>query len=203
QGNVVSVTDALGKTTTYAYDGFGDLVQTTDPVGNVAAASYDVRGAKIASSDPDLGSWSYAYNTLGLLVSQTDAKSQTVSLSYDKLDRPVQVIEPDMTSVWVYDTAANGIGKLVSTSITAGPGSGYSRSISYDALGRQSQVATTIDGNTYTMTATYDANSLLAKVDYPSGFTARYGHTSLGDANELSDDASGQAYWTASTADAE
>ena len=30
-----------------------------------------------------------------------------------------------MTSVWVYDTAANGIGKLASASITAGPMAGY------------------------------------------------------------------------------
>ncbi|WP_316233728.1 RHS repeat-associated core domain-containing protein [Bradyrhizobium sp. SZCCHNPS2010] len=203
QGNVVSVTDALSHTMTYAYDAVGDLVRATDPVGNVVTATYDVRGSKIASSDPDLGNWSYGYNTLGLLVSQTDAKGQTVSLAYDKLDRLVQTVEPDMTSVWAYDTAAHGIGKLASAGITAGPGSGFSRATSYDALGRPSQVATTIDGATYVVGATYDANGLLAKVSYPSGFTARYGHTALGDANQLLDDATGQAYWTANTLDAE
>jgi hypothetical protein len=46
----------------------------------------------------------------------------------------VQQIEPDMTSVWVYDTAAHGIRKLALTGITAGPGNGYPRSTSYDAL---------------------------------------------------------------------
>ncbi|WP_316233741.1 RHS repeat-associated core domain-containing protein [Bradyrhizobium sp. SZCCHNPS2010] len=203
QGNIVSVTDALGHIMSYGYDAVGDLVQTTDPVGNVVTASYDLRGNKIASSDPDLGNWRYNYNTLGLLVSQTDAKGQTVSLTYDKLGRLVQTVEPDMTSVWVYDTAAHGIGKLASTSITAGPGSGFSRATSYDALGRPIQVATTIDGATYVVGATYDANGLLAKVSYPSGFTARYGHTALGDANQLLDDATGQAYWTANTLDAE
>ncbi|MGJ4945582.1 RHS repeat-associated core domain-containing protein [Bradyrhizobium sp. HKCCYLS1011] len=203
QGNVVSVTDALGHTMTYAYDGVGNLLRTTDPVGNVVTAAYDVRGNKVASSDPDLGSWSYGYNTLGLLVSQTDAKGQTVSLAYDKLDRLVQTVEPDMTSVWAYDTAVHGVGKLASTSITAGPGNGFSRATSYDALGRPMQVATTIDGATYVVGATYDANGLLAKVSYPSGFTARYGHTALGDANQLLDDATGQSYWTANTLDAE
>ncbi|WP_244425208.1 RHS repeat domain-containing protein [Bradyrhizobium sp. STM 3843] len=203
QGNVVSATDALGHTMTYAYDGLGNLLRTTDPVGNVVTASYDVRGNKVASADPDLGNWSYGYNTLGLLVSQMDAKGQTVSLAYDKLDRLVQTVEPDMTSAWVYDTAAHGIGKLASTSITVGPGSGFSRSASYDALGRPIQVATTIDGATYIIGATYDANGSLAKVSYPSGFTARYGHTALGDANQLLDDATGQVYWTANTLDAE
>ncbi|MGJ5135615.1 RHS repeat-associated core domain-containing protein [Bradyrhizobium oligotrophicum] len=203
QSQVVSVTDAMGKTLTAAYDAVGNMVQTTDPVGNVVSATYDLRGRKIASNDPDLGSWSYSYNTLGQLVTQTDAKGQIVSVSYDKLGRTVQRVEPDMTSVWVYDTAANGIGKLASTGITSGSGNGFARSVSYDSLGRPLQVVTTIDGATYTMGATYDANSRLTKVSYPSGFTARYGYNSLGFANQLQDDATSQSYWTAYAMDAE
>ena len=203
QGNVVSVTDALGKTMTYIYDPFGNLVRTSDAVGNVTTASYDLRGDKISSFDPDLGPWSYTYNTLGLLISQTDGKNQTVNLSYDKLDRLVDLGEPDMNSIWAYDTAAYGVGKLASTSITGGPGTGFSRNMSYDALGRPIQVATTIDGATYVMGASYDANSLLTKISYPSGFTARYDHTSLGDTSQLLDDATGQSYWTPYSLDAE
>ncbi|CCE06201.1 exported hypothetical protein [Bradyrhizobium sp. STM 3843] len=203
QSQIVSVTDALGKTLTASYDAVGNMVQTTDPDGNVVTASYDLRGRKIASSDPDLGSWSYSYNTLGLLTGQTDAKAQTVTLTYDKLNRLVQRVEPDMTSVWVYDSAANGIGKLASSSITAGSGNGFARSFSYDSLGRPSQVATTVDGASYTMGATYDANGRLTKVSYPSGFTARYGYNSLGFANQLQDDATAQSYWTANAMDAE
>ncbi|CCD94777.1 hypothetical protein BRAO375_3690005 [Bradyrhizobium sp. ORS 375] len=203
QGQVVSVTDTLGKTMTYAYDAVGNLVQTTDALGNIVSATYDLRGRKIASSDPDLGNWTYSYNTLGQLVTQTDAKGQTVSLSYDKLGRMVQRVEPDMTSVWAYDTAANGIGKLASSGITSGSGNGFARSFSYDSLGRPLQVATKIDGATYTMGATYDANSRLIKVSYPSGFTARYGYNSLGFANQLQDDATSQGFWTANAMDAD
>jgi YD repeat-containing protein len=134
QGQVITVTDALDKTMIYAYDAFGNMTQTTDPVGNVVAATYDLRGRKIASTDPDLGYWTYSYNTLGELLSQTDAKSQVTSLTYDKLDRVVQRVEADMTSQWVYDTATNGIGKLASTAITAGPGAGFQRSVGYDTL---------------------------------------------------------------------
>jgi RHS repeat-associated protein len=203
QGKVVSVTDALNNTMTYAYDAVGNLVQTTDAAGNVVTASYDLRGRKVASSDPDLGNWSYVYNTLGLLVSQTDAKSQIATLTYDQLDRLVQRAEADMTSVWTYDTAANGIGKLTSSGITAGTGAGFARSVSYDTLGRAIQVATIIDGTTYTTGASYDANSRLTKVSYPSGFTARYGYNGLGFANQLFDDGTSQTYWTANAMDAE
>lgn len=179
QGKLVSVTDPLGSTMTYAYDAVGNTVRTTDAVGNIVSATYDQRGRRVASSDPDLGSWTYAYNVFGELTSQTDAKGQTTTIAYDKLGRMVQRVEADVTSIWSYDTAARGIGKLASSSITAGRGAGFVRSLSYDTLGRPSQIATTVDGTTYTMGAVYDANSRLSKVSYPSGFTARYGYNSL------------------------
>jgi YD repeat-containing protein len=94
-----------------------------------------VRGRKIASNDPDLGAWTYAYDTASELVSQTDAKSQTTTLTYDILGRLTQRVEPDMTSVWVYDTAPNGIGKVANASITAGPSAGYRRSFVAGRLG--------------------------------------------------------------------
>jgi RHS repeat-associated protein len=203
QSKVVSVTDALGNTMTSGYDAVGNLVRTTDAVGNVVTASYDLRGRKTASSDPDLGNWSYTYNTLGEILTQTDAKGQKVSLTYDKLDRVVQRVEPDMTSHWVYDTAAHGIGKLASSSITAGPASGFARSLSYDTLGRAAQVSTTIDGKTYVMGGTYDANGRLIKVSYPSGFTADYSYNNLGYATNLQEDATGYSLWTATFVDAE
>jgi RHS repeat-associated protein len=202
QGKVVSVTDALGNTMLYAYDPFGNLIQTTDAQTNIVTASYDTRGRKTASNDPDLGNWTYSYDTLGQITSQTDAKGQLTTFSYDLLSRPVQRVEADMTSIWVYDRAANGIGKLASSSITSGPGAGFARGLSYDTLGRPVQVATTISGTTYTMGASYDANSRLTSVSYPSGFTAKYSYTNLGFANQLQDNTSGQSYWTANAMDA-
>jgi len=166
QGQVVSVTDAAGKITSYAYDPFGKLIKTTDAVGNVVTATYDVRGRKTASSDPDLGAWTYAYDTANELVSQTDAKNQTSTFSYDKLGRMTQRVEPDMTSVWTYDTAAHGIGKVATAGITAGPSAGYQRSFGYDTLGRAIQATVTVSSTNYTFAATYDGNSRLGSVTY-------------------------------------
>jgi RHS repeat-associated protein len=203
RGEVLSVTDAMGQTMTYGYDAFGSLVRTTDAAGNIITATYDQRGRKIASNDPDMGVWSYTYNVLSQLTSQTDAKSQVATVSYDVLGRTVQRVEPDMTSVWVYDTAAHGVGKLASTSITSGPGAGFQRSVGYDTLGRPVQVATTIDSAVYTMAAAYDANGRLNQVSYPSGFVANYAYNSLGFANGLADGVAAQTYWTGNALDAE
>jgi RHS repeat-associated protein len=206
QGQVVSVADAQGNVTRYYYDPFGNLVETIDTTGqNVVSATYDARGRKIATSDPDLGAWSYSYNTLNQLVSQTDAKGQTSQFTYDVLGRLIQRTEGDMTATWTYDTAPYGIGKLASAGAT-GPAAGtnpFQRAMSYDGLGRPSQVATTIDGATYTISGSYDANGRLSQVAYPSGLAVNYGYTSLGYVQQLSDASSGQIYWTANARDAE
>jgi RHS repeat-associated protein len=201
-GQTVSVIDAAGKVTSFAYDPFGKMIQTTDAVGNVVTATYDVRGRKIASNDPDLGAWTYAYDTASELVSQTDAKQQTTTFTYDILGRLTQRVEPDMTSVWVYDTAANGIGKVASASITAGPSAGYQRSFAYDTLTRPIQATVTAGGTAYTFAATYDAASRLSSVTYPSGLVLNYTYTSLGYASQIVGPG-GIAHWTANARDAE
>jgi RHS repeat-associated protein len=203
RGDVIQVTDALQNNMYYVYDPLGNLLSTTDVEGNTVTATYDLRGRKISSSDPDLGAWNYRYDTLGEIVSQTDAKGQTTSLSYDLLGRPAQRVEPDMTSVWTYDTAPMGIGKIASTSIIAGRGAGYQRSYGYDEFSRPSQVATTVNGNTYTFSATYDLNGRLNIVNYPSGSSVQYSYNSLGYSNQLSDAYSGNAFWTLNALDAE
>ena len=48
---------------------------------------------------------------MGELISSTDAKTRP-PLYYDLLGRMIQRTAPDQTSYWVYDAAANGIGKL-------------------------------------------------------------------------------------------
>jgi YD repeat-containing protein len=203
QGKVVSVTDAANNITSYSYDPFGNLTRTTDAVGNAVTASYDTRGRKISANDPNMGAWSYGYDTLDELVSQVDAKSQAATLSYDKLGRLTQRVEPDMTAAWIYDTAAHGIGKLSSESITAGADAGFQRTYSYDTLGRPSTVATTIGTSTYTISGAYDANGRLSTVTYPSGFAVNYLYTSLGYAQQLTNSTTGQVYWTANARDAE
>ncbi|MDC7789639.1 DUF637 domain-containing protein [Rhodoplanes sp. TEM] len=72
----------------------------------------------------------------------------------------------------------------------------------YDALGRPSQIATTVEGAVYTFGAGYDVNGRLSQVSYPSGFVARYGYNALGYADQLSD-AGAQVFWTANALDAE
>ncbi len=80
-----------------------------------------------------------------------------------------------MTSGWVFDTAANGIGKLASATASGtavgGPAGGFERTFTYDSLTRpDAGGACAVNNNTwFNFSATYDANSRLASVTYPSG----------------------------------
>jgi RHS repeat-associated protein len=222
QGNVVIVTDlkpgdtdpSARTTTTYAYDPFGKLISTTDALNNNSYATYDKRGRKTASDDPDLGHWTYTYDAASELISQTDAKGQATTFFYDQLGRMVQRVEPDLTSTWTYDHPSDGtsngagIGKLASTTASGaavgGPSGGIVKTFAYDSLSRPTQVGTLINNNTssFYFSATYDANSRLASVTYPSGLVAFYGYTSLGYLQEITG-LDSKAYWTANARDAE
>jgi RHS repeat-associated protein len=63
------------------------------------------------------------------------------------------------------------------------------------------QATATISSTNYSFYASYDANSRLSTVTYPSGFVATYSYTSLGYSQQVS--GGSQVYWTANTRDAE
>ncbi len=165
QGKVIYLEEEEGAWVEYEYDAVGNLIQT-NASGVITTMEYDARGHKIAMDDPDMGHWSYDYNAYGELIGQTDAKDQTVTMEYDALGRMIQRVEPEGTSSWTYDTAANGIGKLAEVN---GP-EGYHESYSYDSLGRPSATTTEADGKTLTTSTQYDAYSRVSLVTRPEGF---------------------------------
>ncbi len=153
----------------YAYDGFGDLLSTTDPAGNVVRMGYDTMGHKTSMTDPDpdLGSWTYVVDPAGRTRQQMDAKNQATWFVYDPLDRLTQRLESDLDSRWIFDTAANGVGKLAEsyTWIAATSTKDYRRVYAYDSLGRPSSSTATQDWD-YTQLNTYDSFGHLATVTH-------------------------------------
>ncbi|MEJ1415508.1 MAG: RHS repeat-associated core domain-containing protein, partial [Candidatus Sedimenticola sp. (ex Thyasira tokunagai)] len=176
QGKVVRVDEEEGGWVTYQYDALGNLLKT-DANGAIITLTYDSLGLnKIAMDDPDMGQWRYQYDILGNLIKQTDAKGQTVTQTYDLLDRMIKRVEPEGTTTWTYDSAANGIGKLAK--VTA-PGS-YTKTLGYDSLGRATTVATTADGQTHSITSAYDEFSRVSKVTRPGDFVVENDYNKLG-----------------------
>ncbi len=168
QGQVAQVKDTQNNLLSYTYDEFGSLKTTTDVLGNVTTITSDLRGRKITMIDPDMGTWSYFYNALGELIRQTDAKGQTATMAYDLLGRMTNRSEPDLVSTWTYDNCTKGVGKLCQASAN----NGYSRTQTYDSLGRPATLAATID-TAYSVTTTYDSSGRANTLTYPTGFAVQ------------------------------
>jgi RHS repeat-associated protein len=191
-----SIRDVNGTaaTVTYDYDAIGNLT-STNAAGVTTTMTYDNRGRKTQMVDPDMGTWTYGYNAFGELTSQTDAKSQSVTMGYDALGRMTSRVEAEGTTIWTYDTAANGKGKLASV---AAPGS-YGETYTYDSLGRPNTVSRTIDGVAYSIGQTYDGSGRPEKTVYPTGFQTKNVYNAFGFVKEVrrADGTTNELFWRA------
>lgn len=215
QGKVVSVTDAVGtadaSSVAYEYDNWGNLSKTTDAAGNVVTMGYDLLGRKTQLLDPDMGSWTYTVDNLGQVTSQIDAKGQTTTNTYDVLGRMTRRYESDLDSYWYYETNALGatcpmsIGKLCEATST----NGYYRRNIYDSLGRLGSQTTHIDVD-YVADWGYDTAGRLSTKTYPATVAAfptrlavKYNYNTNGILQSVANNATGAAYWTRNTENAD
>jgi YD repeat-containing protein len=83
-GQLRSVTDPLGHTTSYAYDGFGRLVTITNANGAVQE--------------------NLTYDSSDRVATRTDSEGRVLVYSYDNLDRVTRITYPDGTTTdYKYD----------------------------------------------------------------------------------------------------
>jgi RHS repeat-associated protein len=175
QGQVTAATSpnnvASGSTptnsTTYAYDGNGQLHTITPVTGT------------------SLGVKTYTYDAFGRAASETDGRGNTTSYTYDNDDRSLTTSFSDGThSVSAtYDQAGNlltensatgmitntydQLGHLLSTTNTAGGGT---ENYTYDKAGSE----LTSTNPTGTFTNKYDASGVLLQTAYPSSSGTGY-----------------------------
>lgn len=154
-GNMLSSTDATGRSTQYTYDPvFSKVASTTDPLGHVAQFTYDARGNPISVVDPKGNRSSYQYDSTGLLIESTDALNQKTKFIYDGFGNLITVTDPlGNTTSNLYD----GISRLIATRDSLG----RQTSFTYDARGR---LRTRTDAKGGVTTFTYDANGNLLSV---------------------------------------
>ena len=160
-------------TTTYAYDGLGNLQTLTDAKGNQSTMQYDTLSRKTTMHDPDMGDWTYQYDANGNLTLQTDAKTQQIHFQYDALNRRVQKdygTQKTLGSgdvVYTYDgTIDNRTGRLQQVNDASGTTIFY-----YDITGRVTKTDKIVDSTTYTTQSAYDALGRVTSLTYPDTST--------------------------------
>src|SRR3569833_2177190 len=128
-GNLTSIAAPLSRNTSQAYDALDRLQQITDPANGITRFAYDANDNLISVTDPRRLITSYTYNGFGDLLSQTSPDTGNTTNTYD-----------------------SG-GNLVTSTDARGAVSTYA----YDALNRVTSVAYALGGTTdQTVSFTYD-----------------------------------------------
>jgi RHS repeat-associated protein len=195
-GNLVSVTDAANRTTTYTYDALDRVTSITAADGGVTTIGYDVRGnvayvqdprsvrtsftydgfgQVLTQASPDSGTTSYAYDSAGRLITKTLANGKVINQTWDALDRMTSRWGGGRTESFTYDQGMYGKGRLTRL---AGPGS--QTDYEYGASGELIQQTTVNHGATFTTTWSYDAAGRLVGMTYPGGLALGYAYGSGG-----------------------
>jgi len=155
-GNLVTVTDALGNTTTFGYDTqcHTYLTSITNALNHTVTATYDY--------------------TRGFLTSITDAKGNTTFFEYDTLGRITKKVNADLTEKEaVYNDQNN--------TVTIYDELDHKTIQYYDGIGRLTKSEWYIS-HTINLTETYNYNYLnrIKTVTDPGGHTYWYEYDTLG-----------------------
>jgi RHS repeat-associated protein len=160
-GDVTSVTDGLGRTTSRFNDGGGRVVSVTDPLGRMTRYEYDALNQLTKTIDALQNATSYTYDPNGNLLTLTDARNNTTTWTYDNMDRVATRTDP-LTRQESFTYDANG------NPSTWTDRKGRLTTYTYDALDRQTFVGYGTIGNPPTHESTiatiYDAGNRATQV---------------------------------------
>ncbi|WP_179293933.1 LamG-like jellyroll fold domain-containing protein [Candidatus Methanoperedens nitratireducens] len=185
-GNLIRVDEhgSTTLTTSYTYDGVGNLTKITDALGNIRNFTYNALGQRLtaqdlhASADTTFGTWTYTYDNSGNLISQKDPKVQTINYTYDDLNRQLTEDYTGATGIeatYAYDTCVNGKGRICSIVNAAS-----TEAKEYNSLGLTSKETKTISSVNYITQYTYDRQGNQALITNPDNSQVKYEYNSAG-----------------------
>ncbi|HME00025.1 MAG TPA: RHS repeat-associated core domain-containing protein [Terriglobia bacterium] len=104
----IKETDAAGDVTTWAYDGVGNVTSTTEPTSNVINNAYDADDRIITVTDSIGNVASYTYDGVGNQLTWADGNGNTTTTTYDVIYRVTQVTDPlGQNTTYSYDAVGN------------------------------------------------------------------------------------------------
>jgi RHS repeat-associated protein len=192
-GNVTSILDPLSRTTlqefdalnrlkavkdpfngtanptSYSYNRQGVLTQVTDPTGLSTIYTVNGHGETLGQSSPDTGSTSFTFDPAGNMLTKTDARSVQAVYAYDALNRLTQIVYPDQTVTYTWDSCTNGKGRLCAISDSSG-----TTTYTLDLWGRVTGKSQVVASLTQSMGYAFNSAGQLSTVTTPSGRSVVY-----------------------------
>lgn len=169
-GNLTSVTNALGKTISITNNSRGYPTQITDPMGKVVIINYNSYGNVNQINIPSLNlSSSTNYDGVSRAQSMTDFAGHQTGFTYDHNDNVLTVTDAlNHVTTYTYDANDN------MTQITNAKG--YPTTMTYDANDYLSSVS--FQGATKSYT--YNRDGSLNTFTTPNGYTFNYTYNNTG-----------------------
>lgn len=153
--------DPLDNHTTYAYGTDGNLTSITNPRGKTTTFTYDSRGNVLTETAPAPLSYeeTFTYNTSNDLTSKTDGRGNTTSYSYDTHGNLTGITYPGPASITI-GRATNGMPTTITDE------RGKTTTLNYDTSGNPTTL-TTPRGSLATFG--YDSSGRLTRIVEPRG----------------------------------
>jgi RHS repeat-associated protein len=186
-GNVLSTSDELGHTTSYAYDSSDNLISETKPAvsGGVPQTTYTYNnlGEPVTVTDPLGHVTTNTYDVHGNLLTVTTpapgagATASVTHFAYNSIGELTQITDPlgDVTTLtYTSSGLVNTITDAQSNLTTYG----------YDARGNLTSVT---DPSSHVTTYVYDLGNRLTTITYPDSSTKIFGYDYRGRRTSVTD----------------
>lgn len=192
-GQLLQMTDALGRPVTFNYDTSFNLTRLTGPAGDTTELAYDAQGNASRIVNPLGQQVALGHVALGRLSNLRDARGQLTDFSYDPQGNLTGIAYADTSAeTFGYDTAGsvstwqnrrgqtvqfvrNTQGQLTRKTYPDGRMIDYR----YDSRGQLTNIMDTAGAPTFLSASTslaYDPRGFLTRITYPDGkgFTFEY-----------------------------
>ncbi len=179
RGKVKTETRA-GKTISKSYDLMGNLVSLTDTNGNTTTYLYNQNNERTAEILPDNKQTTYTYDARGNIATKTDPNGTITTYTYDSLNRIMRKDYTRWANIgWVtYESYTyDALGHLIESNNSNSTSSNNSSKITftYDLLGN----LTSETNNNKTISYTYDAKGNKTSTTTPSSRVISYTYDPL------------------------
>jgi RHS repeat-associated protein len=165
----IKETNAAGDVTLWAYDCVGNIVTTTAPTSNVTNNTYDADDRVINVTDGGGTVASYTYDAVGNQLTWTDGNGNTTTTTYDPIYRITQVTDPlGQSTSYAYDP----VGNLLSMTDRNGNVTTYV----YDAINRRTSMT---DALSNTTSYQYDAVGNRTKLTDANGHATSFAYDAM------------------------
>jgi RHS repeat-associated protein len=178
-GQLSSVTDSSGRTIQVSFGPDGLVSSATDPMGRTTSYGYDSTGDLTSVTDPMGRTWAFTYNSSHQMLTMTDPAGNVTTNTYDALGRVTKQTDPAGLATTFAYTGDNFSALGGTTTITDPHGNVEVEQYANGFLAELTKAYGTSAAATWAYT--YDPATFgVASVTDPDGNTTSYTYNSTG-----------------------